>query len=365
MRQQYLLLGLAGIAGLASAVQPLEWVTVGTSNFPNAKFFPTNCENMDTGAKTNEFWTYNAPSTTDNRSPDYKYYADPTGNLWWEGNSDIYVINNSVGNEEQFQDMLDPEAHSKPAGTLVGALRNTQYNFYSPCYVTSSDEMKVDFFNGWVCNRLYTCSLVPHTVTSMIISKETTTMSVTERPYEYLMAGLTNQMNAANGQIAQIIPYEQTFADNEGNSYSYVAQVENIGNYNLFWTVQAAAQPYPGLHSNPAASSFDEAYNPNDIIFGDAQFPQSASIITFVGLDHEAYSKIDFFQTSFSPAPPSPGCSVSGFAVGAGATGVVSGLLAALSVAAAPETGGASLAITAGIASAGSGVLSIAEAASC
>jgi hypothetical protein len=361
MRQQYLLLSLAGIAGLANA----EMTIVGTSTFANTKYFPTNCENSNTGEKTNEFWTYNNPSSTDYRYPDYKYYVDPTGNLWWEGNSDVYVIDNSLGANDQMQVMLNPNAHSEPAGTLVGALRETKSNTYHPCYVTPPDQMRVDFFNGWVCYRLYTCSRIPHTVTSVVISKDKTTMDVTQNPYENLMYGLINQMNSANGEIALIPTYEQTFTDNEGNSYSFVVQVENNGPFNLFWTIQAATQNYPHVNANPAASSFDEAYT-NGVIGGDAQFPQSASIITYVGLDHTAYSKIDFFQTSFSPAPPpSPNCDTTGFGVGSGAAGVLSGILGALSVAAAPETGGASLAIAAGVVGAASGALGIAGSVAC
>jgi len=363
MHQRYFILTLAATAGLAQSV---EFTTVGTETYGNIKFFPVNCENSNTGQKTNEFWTYNTPSTSDYRNPDNKYTVDPNGNVWWEGHPEIIVADTEFGNNNQMQVLLNSDAHSQPAGTLVGALRNTEYNFYRPCYVTPPDQMRVDFFNGWVCNRLYTCSTVPHIVTATIISKDQTTLDVTQQPYSNLMYGLTNQMNSANGQIAQIPTYEQTFTDREGNSYSYVAQVSNNGPYNLFWTIQAAAQPYPGLHSNPAASAFDEAYNTQGTIFGDAQFPQSASIISYVGLDHEAYSKIDFYQTSLSPAPPSTSnCNTAGFGIAAGTTGVLGGILGAISVAAAPETGGASLVVAAGVLGASSGALGILQSAAC
>jgi hypothetical protein len=255
------------------------------------------------------------------------------------------------------------------ANGQIAQIPNYEQNFVDMEGNTSAGEMQVDFFNGWVCQRLYTCSLVPHTVTSVVISEGKTTMSVTERPYENLMAGLVNQMSSANGQIAQIPNYEQNFVDMEGNTYGFVTEVINNGPYNLFWTIQGATQNNQIPNYNPAASAFDEAYS-GGTIFGDAQFPQSASIITYVGLDHTAYSKIDFFQSSFSPAPPpTSGCNTAGFSIGSGATGALGAFLGAISVIAAPETGGASLAlgagIAAGVAGAASGGLGIASAAAC
>src|SRR5947207_63204 len=102
MRRQYFLLGLASIAGLASA-QTIEFTTVGITTFGNIKYYLTNCENSNTGEKTNEFWTYLRPSNTDYRSPDNKYYADRSGNLWWEGNKNLYVTDNSLGTNDQMQ----------------------------------------------------------------------------------------------------------------------------------------------------------------------------------------------------------------------------------------------------------------------
>jgi len=53
-------------------------------------------------------------------------------------------------------------------------------------------------------------------------------------------------------------------------------------------------------------------------------------------VDHTAWSKINFFQSSFVSAPPSAACANSNLGI-AGATGALA------DIAAAPETGGASL----------------------
>lgn len=367
MHQNYFLVGLAAIAGLASAQRVVEYTTVGTSTFANIKFFPTNCQNQYTGQHTNEFWTYLQPSTTANTNPDFKHYADTTGQLTWEGSQNIYVTDDI---NDRLQVLLNVNAHSQPATHLVGALYSAQYKSYSPCYVTPPEEMLVDFGNGWVCNRLYTCSPIPHVVTSLIVSKGHITIDVSQGPYETLMHGLMGQLPAASGQIALIPTYEQTFTDNEGNSYNFVVEVTNNGPYNLFWTVQAATQ-YPPVSiynqvpTNPAASFFDQVYQ-NGVMSGDALFPQSAAIVSYVGLDHTAYSKINFFQTSVSPAPAtSSTCNTQALGVSGGYSGIIAGIIGALAAVVAPETGGISLAIAAGVAGAASGALGIAQTVAC
>ena len=146
----------------------------------------------------------------------------------------------------------------------------------------------------------------------------------------------------------------------EGNTYSYVVQVENNGVLNLYWTVDAV------LQSNDLSSQIDESYNLQGTIYGDAPFPQSATIVTYVGLDHTAYSKIDIFQSSFSPSPPaSPSCNNQGWSISSGAAGVIGSLIGAVAVVAAPETGGISLGIAAGVLGAGSGALGIVSSTTC
>jgi hypothetical protein len=358
-----LLLSLAFTASLATAQ---ETVVVGTTQYDNIKYYPTNCYNTETGTHTNEFWTYYNPSSTDNHSPDYKDITDPNGDLYWEGNDNVYVTDEN----EQFQVVLNKLAHSKDAGDLVGAIRlsnspvPSENTITYPCYVTPSDQMEVDYGNGIVCYRLYTCSTVPHSVTSTVISSSKTKIEVTQQPCVNLMYGLTSQMNAAGGQIAQIPIYEQTFQDNEANSYSYVAEVVNNGLYNLFWTIQAATAPYQYINANPAAGAFDTVYA-KGVLAGDASFPQSASIITYVGLDHTAYSKVDFDQTSFSPAPPSSACSNEAAGIGSGVLGAISAIIGTFAAAASPETGGWSLAVAAGVTGVEGGILGSVGAAMC
>lgn len=367
--KRFFLIGLATITGLAFTSESIssETIVVGADTFMNTKFFPTNCYNSNTGQHTDEFWTYFNPSNTDWRYPDDKYYADPNGNLWWEGNENIYL--GPVAGI-QYQVQLATNAASQNEGTLVGGLRATNNNNSLPCYKTPEDQKRVDFFNGWVCYRLYVCSTVPHIVTTMVVSSEKVSIEVTQQPYENMMSGLNNQLSRANGQVAQILEYSESFT-NEGNTYTFVAQVENNGNYNLFWMVNALAQISNSIpHVNWPSSEFDEAYNGGDtgvlVIAGDAQFPQSASVVIYVGLDHTAYTKIDFFQSGFSPAPP-PGtsCNNQGWSIGSGTAGIIAAIVGAAGVFAAPETGGLSLAVAAGVFGVASGSLGIVSAVAC
>lgn len=363
-------MGLAGLAGFVLA-QETEYTVVGTSMYQNIKYYPTNCYNTNTGAHTNEFWTVNHPSSpsTVNTNPDDKYYADTNGNLVWEGQSDLIVTDQSLEQQKQMQVKLNANAHSQDMNVMVGALQDLSDNALYPCYVTDATESRVDFQNGWVCYRLYTCSTVPHAVSSITVSQEKTTLSVTDMPYENLMAGLLNEVNAAGGELAEIHEYSQIFQDMEGNTLSFTSQVTAVSDMNLFWTVNAAANlKYSFGQSNPAAVSFDDVYAAGTI-FGDASFPSSASIVTWVGLDHVFFSKIDFFQTGFSPAPPTAACSNNLFGIGSGAAGILSSAIGVAALLAAPETGGASLALAAGIAAgaagAASGGLGIASSAAC
>jgi len=104
------------------------------------------------------------------------------------------------------------------------------------------------------------------------------------------------------------------------------------------------------------------------VLYGDAHFSQSAAIVSYVGLDHTAWSKINFFQTSFSPAPPSASCANDLLGIAGGAAGALAGILSIAAIAAAPETGGASL-VALGFAGASldiaSSSLSIADAVKC
>ncbi|KAI8827039.1 uncharacterized protein EV422DRAFT_563120 [Fimicolochytrium jonesii] len=318
-----------------------------------------------------QFWTYNAPSSQDFRDPSAKFYADPTGNSFWEGNANVYVTDASTN--ARYQLTLEKLAHSRSAGFMVGSLRNTQQeNINLPCYVTPPDN-RVDFFNGWECWRLYTCSNVPHIVTAAVYSSNQVTIQRSEGPYTSLVRGLRNRLEAANQQIGQIAPYEQSFKDKQGNTYSFTAQVQNNGP-NLFWTVDAATKfdesGFPGLpdfhyNGNPAANYFETVDVAEGTAFdADANFPQSASVVTYVGLDHQSYSKIDFFQTGFAAAPPPPtpnaaACQVKPGNIASGALGILGGFIAAAGILAAPFTAGASLApAMLGIAAAGTGATS-------
>jgi hypothetical protein len=79
------------------------------------------------------------------------------------------------------------------------------------------------------------------------------------------------------------------------------------------------------------------------VLHGDAKYPQSAAIVSYVSLDHTAWSKINFFQSGFAPAPPSAACANSNLGIAAGAAGALAGIISIARIAAAPETGGASL----------------------
>lgn len=348
---------------LLPIVSGQESTTVGSQTFPNTKYYATNCYNSD-GTHTNEFWTYFNPSSTDPRNPDSKYYSDPNGNLWWEGNGNINVPLDSSGN--QYRVLLSSDAAYQNDAAMVGALQSGDGSVTYPCYRTPQDQQRVDFFNGWVCYRLYVCSTVPHYVTDVAISSQQVTLAVGQDalfspgPYENLFSGLNGQLSAANGQISLIPEYSQSFTDMEGNTHSYVAQVENNGVYNLYWTVAGA------LQSQSLGTQIDGAYNTAGTVYGDVQFPQSATIVTYVGLDHAAYSKIDFYQSGFSPAPPAgTNCNTQGFSIGSGAAGIVSGVLGSAAVLAAPETGGISLGVAAGVFGAASGTLGIVSSVAC
>jgi hypothetical protein len=93
---------------------------------------------------------------------------------------------------------LNSTAHSKPAESLVGSLYQHDTNISYPCYVTPADQNRVDFFNGWVCYRLYTCSPIPHVVTVTVVSGNKVAVNSDQNPYETLMNGLTSQISKAN-----------------------------------------------------------------------------------------------------------------------------------------------------------------------
>jgi len=215
--------------------QTQEFVTVGLTTFGNTKYYPTNCENSKIGEKTNEFWTYLTPSSSDARNPDNKFYVYRTGNLWWEGNSNVYVTSNITNRPaDKMQVLLNSEAHSKPAGALVGGLQHTATGVDSPCYVTPADQVRVDFFNGWVCYRLYTCSPIPHIVTTIVVGDNKVLLDCQQSPYESLMRGLVGQISSAGGQIPKMPNYDQTFTDMSGNSLTFVVEVSVNGPYSLF-----------------------------------------------------------------------------------------------------------------------------------
>jgi hypothetical protein len=83
------LLGLANLACFAAAQ---ETIIVRTTQYDNIKYYPTNCYNTETGAHTNEFWTYYNPSSADNHDRDYKDITDPNSGIYWEGNNNVYVM---------------------------------------------------------------------------------------------------------------------------------------------------------------------------------------------------------------------------------------------------------------------------------
>jgi hypothetical protein len=147
------------------------------------------------------------------------------------------------------------------------------------------------------------------------------------------------------------------------DTLTFVAEVTKNSPYNLFWTVEAATKSTSGsIKYNPFAEYFDEVYDAPRALYGDAKYPQSAAIVSYVGLDHTAWSKINFFQSGFAPAPPSAACANSNVGIVAGAAGALAG------IAAARETGGASL-VALGVGGAALGMtaggLSIANAIQC
>jgi hypothetical protein len=79
------------------------------------------------------------------------------------------------------------------------------------------------------------------------------------------------------------------------------------------------------------------------VLYGDAKYPQSAAILSYVGLDHTAWSHIDFFHSDFAPDPPWAACANSNLGIAAGAAGALAGIISVAGIAAAPETGGAFL----------------------
>jgi len=73
------------------------------------------------------------------------------------------------------------------------------------------------------------------------------------------------------------------------------------------------------------------------------QIPSKCGHCAYIGLDRTAWSKINFFQNGFAPAPSSTACANSNLGIVAGTAGVLAGLTSIAGIAAAPETGGASL----------------------
>jgi hypothetical protein len=153
------------------------------------------------------------------------------------------------------------------------------------------------------------------------------------------------------------------------DTLTFVAEVTKNSLYNLFWTVEAATKSTSGsIKYNPFAEYFDEVYDAPRALYGDAKYPQSAAIVSYVGLDHTAWSKINFFQSGFAPAPPSAACANSNLGIVAGAAGALAGIISIAGIAAARETGGASL-VALGVGGAALGMtaggLSIANAIQC
>jgi hypothetical protein len=245
-------------------------------------------------------------------------------------------------------------------GFLIGGFQNETSKSEYPCYVTPAGEERVDFHNGSVCYRLYTCSVIPHIVTSNVISQNKVAIGSVDKighPYNQLMLGLAGRLPGANNQTSLITNYEQQF-DNGVNRTDFVAEIEVNGPQNLFWAVDAILTKkdevvasnseiptilsFDGVSTTiPTSQLFDGAYN-------DTEFPQSVMVVTYIGLDHVSYSQIKIYQTGSSIAP-SPGCDNSKLNAISAGTAIASGILAVFAILASPETGGASLAVAAGI----------------
>jgi hypothetical protein len=226
-----------------------------------------------------------APQISDN-----SVTVDPEGNTWWEGNPNVKL---SPFNFISFQLLPHPQSHSKPASSLAGAIQaifGTETISY-PCYVTPEDQKQVDFYNGTVCYRLYTCSTVTHVVANTIISSARVNVTMQSAPYSALGGGMRQNMAAANGQIAQSTISWQT-THTEGNYITFEASVEMNGPYNLFWTVSNLD------FSIRITNDIGSFYAQNDHDYSDhedVEIPQSASVVACVGLDHTAYSKISWW----------------------------------------------------------------------
>eukprot|EP00243_Klebsormidium_subtile_P010704 TRINITY_DN57_c0_g1_i3.p1 TRINITY_DN57_c0_g1~~TRINITY_DN57_c0_g1_i3.p1 ORF type:complete len:365 (+),score=92.00 TRINITY_DN57_c0_g1_i3:398-1492(+) len=331
-------LALLSAASLCAA----EQVTIGPTPYSYGLFWAVNCYNGAAGKETSEVWSVYNPSSADKTQPDSKYYVSTKGTVQWEGNP---VSVTGLGARQDMSGVfnLNKLAHSKADETLVGTLDFAAQNLHLPCYSFNND--KVDFFNGWVCYRLYACSTVDHIVTDVALSGETIPLD---------MFAFGDLIRGANFQSLVSPNYQGTVGNQEGDSYIYEVSVG--GNAQMDWAIQAIT-----AKAGSIGQGIVNQYNPN-IIGGQLDLPKAVTIVTYVGLRHDKYIKYDIYFTGVAKLNPPSGACAAGLNTAGGVASVLSGALAVAAVAAAPETGGASLlAVGSGVLGAGSGGFSLAS----
>jgi hypothetical protein len=244
------ILALLSAASLCAA----EQVLIGPTPYIYGLFWAVNCYNGAEGKETSEVWSVYNPSSADKTQPDSKYYVSTKGTVQWEGTP---VAVTGLGARQDMSGVfnLNKLAHSKADETLVGTLDFAAQNLHLPCYSFNND--KVDFFNWWVCYRLYACSTVDHIVTDVALSGDT---------IELDMFAFGDLIRGANFQSLVSPNYQGTVSDEVGNSYVYEVSVG--GNAEMDWAIQAITSK-----AGQIGQGIVNQYNPN-IIGGQLGLPK-------------------------------------------------------------------------------------------
>jgi len=134
---------------------------------------------------------------------------------------------------------------------------------------------------------------------------------------------------------------------------------------NTMWIVQSALSAgYSFNYNIYIIGSEIDSQGAGSVIAGPGNYPSAVLINFYYGRNQQKYIQLRIYQTSYETPPPND-CNNDWLTAGGGIAGIIAGIVSIASVAAAPETGGASLAIAAGMITASGGGIAIIDGLKC